>query len=97
MQIFKQPLNLALPRLELGVLYTGSCGRTPKNVDLVFLFGKEGGITMTQKRIIKYILGYIKKPSIFGLLVILGVLIYQIYGCDLHDRPYVSDKVGSRW
>ena len=35
MQIFKQPLNLALPRLELGVLYTGSCGRTPKNVDLV--------------------------------------------------------------
>ena len=81
----------------MGVLYTGSCGRTPKNVDLDFLFGKEGGITMTQKRIIKYILGYIKKPSIFGLLVILGVLIYQIYGCDLHDRPYVSNKVGSRW
>jgi endonuclease YncB( thermonuclease family) len=70
-----------------------ACGRTPKNVDLVFLFSKEGSITMTQKRIIKYILGYIKKPSIFGLLVIFGLLIYQIYGCDLHDRPYVNDNV----
>ena len=48
---------------------------------------------MTQKRIIKYILGYIKKPSISGVLIIFGLLIYQIYGCDLDDRPYVSDNV----
>ncbi len=50
-------------------------------------------MVILQKRMAKYILKYIKKPSIFGLLVVLGMITYQIYGCDLHNRPYVSDDI----
>ena len=34
-----------------------------------------------------------KKPSLFGIVVVLGFLAYQIYGCDLNERPYVSYNV----
>ena len=50
-------------------------------------------MAISQKRIIKYILRYIKKPSLFGIVVVLGFLAYQIYGCDLNDRPYKSYNV----
>ncbi len=50
-------------------------------------------MVISQKKIIRYILRYIKKPSLFGIVVVLGFLAYQIYGCDLNERPYVSYNV----
>ena len=50
-------------------------------------------MVISQKKIIRYILRYIKKPSLFGIAVVLGFLAYQIYGCDLNSRPYASYNV----
>jgi len=50
-------------------------------------------MAISQKKIIRYILSYIKKPRLFGIVVVLGFLAYQIYGCDLNSRPYKSYNV----